>query len=213
MCGDGASCGNVCGTQPRVVMCGDAASCGPISCHLDNEVGEHRSITPAPEITETKIDKSAPCDDDWIWYRGKCYYFSTARDTWGNSEKFCHSHNSSLAIIESKEELDFLFRHKDLDHHWIGMRRTDDNTAWTWTDGTSYNESLSKERHKRTIDPCFSAILEMWEGAVAQISRYAVVLTSAADTMSRLESHCVPKHWRSATSDPILETGPPKELI
>ncbi|XP_069610187.1 C-type lectin domain family 2 member A-like isoform X2 [Ranitomeya imitator] len=116
----------------------------PISCHLDNEVGEHRSITPAPEITETKIDKSAPCDDDWIWYRGKCYYFSTARDTWGNSEKFCHSHNSSLAIIESKEELDFLFRHKDLDHHWIGMRRTDDNTAWTWTDGTSYNESLFK---------------------------------------------------------------------
>ncbi|CAJ0960260.1 unnamed protein product [Ranitomeya imitator] len=104
----------------------------------------NKKETRSHEITETKIDKSAPCDDDWIWYRGKCYYFSTARDTWGNSEKFCHSHNSSLAIIESKEELDFLFRHKDLDHHWIGMRRTDDNTAWTWTDGTSYNESLFK---------------------------------------------------------------------
>ncbi|XP_069610184.1 natural killer cells antigen CD94-like isoform X2 [Ranitomeya imitator] len=114
------------------------------SCPWNNEVGEHRSITRAPEIAECESEKSAPCEDYWIWYLGKCYYFSTQRDTWRNSEKFCNSHNSSLAIIESKEELDFLYRHKDLDHHWIGMRRTDDNTAWTWTDGSSYNESLFK---------------------------------------------------------------------
>ncbi|CAJ0959930.1 unnamed protein product, partial [Ranitomeya imitator] len=34
-----------------------------------------------------------------------------------------------------------------------------------------------------------------------------------ADTMSRLESPRVPKNWSSPTSDPILETRPPEELI
>ncbi|KAM4031122.1 C-type lectin domain family 2 member A-like isoform 2-T2 [Anomaloglossus baeobatrachus] len=95
---------------------------------------------------EIRNQKSAPCDVDWIWYRGKCYYFSTEPDTWNNSEKFCNSHNSSLAIIENEEELDFLFRYRGTDNHWIGIRRTDDNTAWTWTNGTLYNESLFKIR-------------------------------------------------------------------
>ncbi|XP_073537412.1 C-type lectin domain family 2 member A-like isoform X2 [Phyllobates terribilis] len=90
----------------------------------------------------SKYNNSVPCVDDWIWYRGKCYYFSNKSDTWNNSEKFCNSHKSSLAIIENKEEKDFLFRYKGTDNHWIGIRRTDDNTAWTWTNGSLYNESL-----------------------------------------------------------------------
>ncbi|XP_073541013.1 C-type lectin domain family 2 member D-like isoform X2 [Phyllobates terribilis] len=97
------------------------------------------------QIAETKNEKSAPCEDDWIWYRGKCYYFSTERNTWNNSEKFCNSHNSSLAIIDNKD-LDFVFRCKGLDNHWIGIRRTDDNKAWTWTNGSLYDESLFKIR-------------------------------------------------------------------
>ncbi|XP_073409006.1 uncharacterized protein [Dendrobates tinctorius] len=126
----------------------------PTSCDRNKEVGEHRTITPAAEITDIKIEKSAPCEDYWIWYRGKCYYFSTERDTWRNSEKFCISHNSSLAIIESKEELDFLFRYKDLGYHWIGIRRTDDDTAWIWTDGSSYNERLSVPFASRPASWC-----------------------------------------------------------
>ncbi|XP_073537429.1 C-type lectin domain family 2 member A-like [Phyllobates terribilis] len=97
-------------------------------------------------FTQIKNGKSAPCEDDWIWYRGKCYYFSNESDTWNNSEEFCNSHKSSLAIIENKEEKDFLFRYKGTDNHWIGIRRTDDNTAWTWTDGSLYDESLFKIR-------------------------------------------------------------------
>ncbi|XP_073541011.1 C-type lectin domain family 2 member D-like [Phyllobates terribilis] len=99
-------------------------------------------VVKTSKITEIRNQKSAPCEDYWIWYQGKCYYFSTERDTWRNSEKFCNSLNASLAIIENKEELDFLFRNKGLDNHWIGMRRKDDNTGWTWTNGTLYNENL-----------------------------------------------------------------------
>ncbi|XP_069610185.1 C-type lectin domain family 2 member B-like [Ranitomeya imitator] len=92
--------------------------------------------------TEIKNQKSAPCDDDWIRYRGKCYYFSTEKDTWRNSEKFCKTHKSSLAIIESKEELDFLLRFRCSENQWIGIKRMYAGTGWMWTNGTSYDGSL-----------------------------------------------------------------------
>ncbi|KAM4030463.1 early activation antigen CD69-like [Anomaloglossus baeobatrachus] len=116
-----------------------------LSCDLNNKDEEHNTFISVPD-NEIRNQKSVPCEDDWIWYRGKCYYFSEEPDTWRNSEKFCNSHGASLATIENKEELDFLFRFKGLDNHWIGMRRTNDNTAWTWTNGTLYNESLFKIR-------------------------------------------------------------------
>ncbi|KAM4030957.1 C-type lectin domain family 2 member A-like isoform 2-T2 [Anomaloglossus baeobatrachus] len=116
---------------------------GSVSCNLNNKECTHVTvIIPPGNGTKIKNQKSAPCDDDWIQNRGKCYYFSNESDTWRNSEKFCNSHNSSLAIIDSKVELNFLFRYKGKGDHWIGIRRTDDNMAWTWTNGTLYNESL-----------------------------------------------------------------------
>lgn len=95
-------------------------------------------------VTETKHQNFAPCEDEWIWYHGKCYYFSTDADTWSNSQGFCSSHNASLAHIDNQKELAFLKRAKGLDNHWIGLRRTDDNKAWEWISGTPYNESLFK---------------------------------------------------------------------
>ncbi|XP_069836038.1 C-type lectin domain family 2 member D-like isoform X2 [Dendropsophus ebraccatus] len=61
---------------------------------------------------------------------------------WSDSERFCRSHDASLAIIDNKVEYDFMFRFKGSESHWIGLRRTDNNTAWIWTDGTLYDGSL-----------------------------------------------------------------------
>ncbi|KAM3913340.1 C-type lectin domain family 2 member B-like [Leptodactylus fuscus] len=97
---------------------------------------------PTDDITGNKNQNSAPCDDDWIWYRGKCYYFSTKRDTWENSLEYCKEQNATLALIDNREEYEFLFRFKGRNNHWIGLRRTDDNTGWTWINGTIYKEDL-----------------------------------------------------------------------
>ncbi|XP_075698466.1 uncharacterized protein LOC142663603 [Rhinoderma darwinii] len=121
-----------------------------LSSTFSNLNNEERKDNPSPspspslpdEVTEMKNQNSAPCEDDWIWYRGKCYFFSTEHDTWRNSQRYCNSHNASLAIIDNKKELDFLFQFKGSDNRWIGVRRTDDNKSWTWTNGTSYNENL-----------------------------------------------------------------------
>ncbi|KAM3913339.1 C-type lectin domain family 2 member A-like [Leptodactylus fuscus] len=100
------------------------------------------TLGPTDDVTISKNQNCAPCDDDWIWYRGKCYYFSTKRDTWNNSLEYCREQNATLALIDNREEYEFLFRFKGSDNHWIGLRRTADNTGWTWINGTIYKEDL-----------------------------------------------------------------------
>ncbi|XP_069836040.1 killer cell lectin-like receptor subfamily F member 1 isoform X2 [Dendropsophus ebraccatus] len=109
---------------------------------VNNTTSRKLSFGKCTGLTETKSHKSAPCDGDWIQYRGKCYYISTEYDTWSNSERFCSSHDASLSIIDNKKELHFLFRIKGKENCWIGLRRTDDNKAWIWTNGTLYDGSL-----------------------------------------------------------------------
>ncbi|CAJ0962133.1 unnamed protein product [Ranitomeya imitator] len=68
---------------------------------------------------------------------------------------------------------------------------------------------------------CFALMFRDCHSFATYFLSYAVIRewlvpveeSNSADTMSRLDSSCVPKHWRSPTSDPILETRPPKELI
>ncbi|XP_043369577.1 C-type lectin domain family 2 member L isoform X3 [Dermochelys coriacea] len=46
-----------------------------------------------------------PCPADWLYHQGKCYYFSEKEKDWNSSQSFCSSHNSSLTVIESQQEL------------------------------------------------------------------------------------------------------------
>ncbi|OCT71329.1 hypothetical protein XELAEV_18034308mg [Xenopus laevis] len=88
---------------------------------------------------------SAPCEEDWIWYRGKCYYFSETYDEWNNSQNFCASHNASLSLIDSQEELDFLIRHKDIADHWIGLYRDAEGIMWVWANGSKFKNTFRIE--------------------------------------------------------------------
>ncbi|XP_077311754.1 C-type lectin domain family 2 member B-like isoform X2 [Lithobates pipiens] len=92
--------------------------------------------------TENHIYRYAACKDGWVYYRGKCYYFSEKRDTWNNSQSYCISNHSSLANIDSKEELDFLNRYKCKQNYWIGLSRVKDVSNWVWTNDTPYTETI-----------------------------------------------------------------------
>ncbi|XP_031761268.1 C-type lectin domain family 2 member D-like isoform X2 [Xenopus tropicalis] len=85
---------------------------------------------------------SAPCEEDWIWYRGKCYYFAETYDEWNNSQSFCVSHNASLSLIDTQEELDFLRRHKGLYDHWIGLYRDTNEPGWVWANGSMFRNTF-----------------------------------------------------------------------
>ncbi|MEE6473528.1 hypothetical protein FKM82_010062 [Ascaphus truei] len=43
-----------------------------------------------------------PCHIDWIWAKGKCYYFSDTQGDWESSRKFCISQNATLVMLKDK---------------------------------------------------------------------------------------------------------------
>ncbi|OCT71328.1 hypothetical protein XELAEV_18034307mg [Xenopus laevis] len=110
-------------------------------------------LTGAPEPCSSckPCGYSAPCEEDWIWYRGKCYYFSETYDEWNNSQNFCASHNASLSLIDSQEELDFLRRHKGLYDHWIGLYRDINGPVWVWANGSLFRNTTECHGDKKWI--------------------------------------------------------------
>ncbi|XP_065420336.1 C-type lectin domain family 2 member D-like [Chrysemys picta bellii] len=78
------------------------------------------------------------CPHDWIGYQGKCYYFSEAEGNWNHSQTHCSSLGTSLAGIDTLQDLDFMLRCKGKFDHWIGLRR-DPGQPWKWANGTEFN--------------------------------------------------------------------------
>uniref|UniRef100_A0A8D0GKI7 C-type lectin domain-containing protein n=1 Tax=Sphenodon punctatus TaxID=8508 RepID=A0A8D0GKI7_SPHPU len=100
----------------------------------------------APAALCPAFPPASCCPDDWIGYRGKCYYFSKQEKSWDPSQSVCSFFNASLAEIDSHEAMAFLMRYKGLPDHWIGLRREPEQ-PWRWTDGSEFN-SLFEVRGK-----------------------------------------------------------------
>ncbi|CAF98183.1 unnamed protein product [Tetraodon nigroviridis] len=74
-----------------------------------------------------------PCEDDWSFFKGSCYFLSTSRKNWADSQRYCTSKGGSLAVISSPEVQDFLSNQGGL-MYWIGLSQS--NGIWTWVNNT-----------------------------------------------------------------------------
>ncbi|XP_043823548.1 early activation antigen CD69-like [Dromiciops gliroides] len=93
----------------------------------------------SPMMTPMSLDLPvSSCPDSWIGYQGKCYIFSNTTGNWSTSKNACSSHDSTLAQIDSKEDLNFLRRYAGNAKHWIGLRN-EVNQAWQWTNGKEFS--------------------------------------------------------------------------
>ncbi|XP_073541008.1 C-type lectin domain family 2 member B-like isoform X2 [Phyllobates terribilis] len=108
-------------------------------CVLIAVVTTRNCQTPDPNIIPVFRD---PCEDGWIWYMKKCYYFSTNISEWEKSQGFCASRNASLAVVDWKHELEFIIRFKGSSDHWIGLRRENETRPWLWTNGSNFNSEM-----------------------------------------------------------------------
>ncbi|XP_035197051.1 C-type lectin domain family 2 member D-like [Oxyura jamaicensis] len=82
------------------------------------------------------------CPHLWIGFNRKCFYFSEVEKNWTSSRDDCRARGASLAVIQSKEELDFVLRYKGFPDHWIGLSRQTPSQGWEWDDGTKFDSSL-----------------------------------------------------------------------
>nr|XP_027326148.1 C-type lectin domain family 2 member D-like isoform X3 [Anas platyrhynchos] len=82
------------------------------------------------------------CPHSWIGFEGKCFYFSDGEKNQTLSRADCHVHGANLAVIQSREELEFMMRYKGSHDHWIGLSRQNPRQRWEWDDGTEFDSSL-----------------------------------------------------------------------
>ncbi|CAJ1062459.1 C-type lectin domain family 9 member A isoform X1 [Xyrichtys novacula] len=78
------------------------------------------------------------CADDWQTFGRSCFYLSTFRLNWDESQRNCSSRGGSLAVISSPEIQGFLTS-KGKMKYWIGLRQR--GLTWGWVNNTVLGES------------------------------------------------------------------------
>ncbi|NP_058885.1 asialoglycoprotein receptor 2 isoform X1 [Rattus norvegicus] len=80
------------------------------------------------------------CPVNWVEFGGSCYWFSRDGLTWAEADQYCQMENAHLLVINSREEQEFVVKHRGAFHIWIGL--TDKDGSWKWVDGTEYRSNF-----------------------------------------------------------------------
>ncbi|NXD46026.1 CLC4D protein, partial [Copsychus sechellarum] len=82
------------------------------------------------------------CPKGWRRFQRSCYFLSTDKMNWAESEQNCTGIGSQLVVINSKAEQDFLSKQlkqfQKKQNFYIGLF-LDKKGQWQWVDKTPYN--------------------------------------------------------------------------
>ncbi|KAG2465352.1 CLC4E protein, partial [Polypterus senegalus] len=99
----------------------------------------HTNLTAQYEVLNKSHDSQtcSVCPQNWLLFISKCYFLSTDKLGWSDSQDHCFSERGHLVIIENKEEQDFLTVMVEIKggkekSYWIGLsdRVTEGDFVW-----------------------------------------------------------------------------------
>ncbi|XP_073341467.1 C-type lectin domain family 4 member E isoform X2 [Pagrus major] len=79
------------------------------------------------------------CADGWLTFGRSCFFLSTFRLNWDESQRNCSASGGSLAVISSQSLQNFLTKEGKL-QYWIGLRQN--SSTWTWVNNTALQQSF-----------------------------------------------------------------------
>ncbi|XP_032374690.1 early activation antigen CD69 isoform X2 [Etheostoma spectabile] len=79
------------------------------------------------------------CADGWLTLGRSCFFLSTFRLSWEESQNVCISKGGALAVVTSQRVQSFLTKQGKL-QYWIGLRHK--GATWTWVNNTVLRESF-----------------------------------------------------------------------
>ncbi|XP_066531974.1 CD209 antigen-like protein E isoform X2 [Hoplias malabaricus] len=91
------------------------------------------------------------CEERWMFFGFKCYYFSTDKLNWTMSRDYCTGKGGHLVTVTSKEEQDFVSSHAQVTR-WIGLNDLETEGQWMWVNNKSLSETGVKFWFKRESD-------------------------------------------------------------
>ncbi|KAB5567933.1 hypothetical protein PHYPO_G00238520 [Pangasianodon hypophthalmus] len=106
------------------------------------------SITSAQTVYSSHQEAAVPlpvrgsCENDWVFYKNKCYYTSTQRLNWHDAEKNCIWQRGHLLVVNDREEMEYISQLADERlNYWIGLVEREGEGNWSWVDGTDFKST------------------------------------------------------------------------
>ncbi|XP_026874774.2 C-type lectin domain family 6 member A-like [Electrophorus electricus] len=90
------------------------------------------------EDNATGCKKYGFCEEGWKSLGVKCYYFSTVKLNWTQSQDHCVEKGGYLVIITSQTEQDVISTHI-WENHWIGLNDMQTEGIWMWVNNEPLN--------------------------------------------------------------------------
>ncbi|XP_074873480.1 killer cell lectin-like receptor subfamily B member 1B allele C [Carettochelys insculpta] len=95
------------------------------------------------------------CPLNWLLHRDKCYWVSTAKNSWNKSRDDCSRKGSRLWVIRDQEEMGFIQKtSKDKNKIWLGLTITSLERKRLWVDGSLLNQTLFHVKDPATGNNC-----------------------------------------------------------
>ncbi|XP_076593484.1 early activation antigen CD69 isoform X2 [Chaetodon auriga] len=91
---------------------------------------------------EVKYRSCPQCATGWVEFDKTCFFLSTVRLSWEESQKNCSASGGSLAVINDPLFQYFLSKEGKM-NYWIGLRQK--SNTWTWTDDSVLQKSYWAE--------------------------------------------------------------------
>ncbi|KAJ8248411.1 hypothetical protein GJAV_G00241750 [Gymnothorax javanicus] len=84
-------------------------------------------------------EPGSACSGGWKQFSCKCYFFSTDKKSWKDSQAYCKNQGADLVVIKSQDKQEFINKYAVGEfHYWIGMN--DQSPGFTWVDGTTLRD-------------------------------------------------------------------------
>ncbi|KAM4782955.1 killer cell lectin-like receptor subfamily G member 1 isoform 2-T2 [Cyanocitta cristata] len=106
------------------------------------EKQRRRQRTEEDKDTKNKGCPCPCCPEQWVTYRGKCYFFSKEKKDWNSSQESCRAQGAHLLVISDTNEMDF-FQIEHTKSRWIGLQRSTDSD-WVWEDSSKLGDKKVK---------------------------------------------------------------------
>ncbi|XP_072779858.1 killer cell lectin-like receptor subfamily B member 1B allele A isoform X1 [Taeniopygia guttata] len=96
------------------------------------------------DSTKTIPAEALGCPTAWKKHGRSCYFFSpeTKPKSWEASRAECTAMGSDLVVIDSREELRYLFLQSRYNYYLLGLTRSEEGQKWKWINNVELDPDM-----------------------------------------------------------------------